>query len=44
MVVPKIFPIILDDELNRKIGEYMLKYNFRTKKDCIIELIKKGLR
>jgi len=39
----RIFPIILDDELNKKIEELMLKHNFRTKKDCIIELIKRGL-
>lgn len=39
----KIFPIVLDEELNKKIDEYMLKHEYRTKRDCIIDLIKKGL-
>lgn len=39
----RVFPVILDDNLNRKIEEYMLKHEFRTKRECIIELIKKGL-
>ena len=39
----RIFPIILDDELNRKIEEFMLKHDIDKKKDCILQLIKKGL-
>jgi len=39
----KVFPIILDDELNRRIEEYMIKKGIKTKRDAILELIKKGL-
>ena len=39
----RIFPIILDDELNKKIEGYMLKHNIDKKKDCILLLIKRGL-
>ena len=39
----KIFPIILEDELNKKIEEYMLKHGVDKKKDCILTLIKKGM-
>jgi len=39
----RIFPIVLDDELNRKIEEFMLRENFRTKRECIVYLIRKGL-
>ena len=39
----KIFPIILDDALNRKIEEYMLRHDIDRKKDCILHLIKRGL-
>lgn len=39
----RIFPIILDDDLNRKIEEFMLKHGIEKKKDCILQLIKKGL-
>ncbi len=39
----RIYPLVLDDELNRKIEELMLKKNFRTKKECILALIRKGL-
>jgi len=39
----RIFPIIIDDELDRKIKEYMLKKGIRTKKEAVLELIKKGL-
>lgn len=41
--MPKIFPLVLDEELDRKIEEFMLRKNFRTKKECITHLIKKGL-
>ena len=39
----RIFPVILDDALNKKIEEYMLKHDVEKKKDVIIQLIKKGL-
>ncbi|MCS7094063.1 MAG: hypothetical protein RMJ18_02690 [Candidatus Aenigmarchaeota archaeon] len=39
----KIFPIILDEELDKKIKEYMLKKGIRAKKDAILELIRRGL-
>lgn len=39
----RIFPIILDDVLNRKIEEYMLKKGIERKKDCIIGLIREAL-
>ena len=39
----KIFPVILDDALNKKIEEYMLKHNIDTKKDCVQQLLKRGL-
>lgn len=39
----RIFPIILDDALNKKIEEFMLKHDIDKKKDCILQLIKKGL-
>jgi hypothetical protein len=41
--VAKIFPVILDDVINKKIEEYMLKHNFDKKKDCIQYLLKRGL-
>jgi hypothetical protein len=41
--MPKVFPLILDEELDRKIEEYMLKNNFRTKRECLIFLLKKSL-
>ena len=39
----RIFPIILDDALNKKIEEYMLRHSIDKKKDCIIGLLKRGL-
>jgi len=39
----KIFPIILDEELDRKIREWMVKNGFKTKRESIVALIKKGL-
>ncbi len=39
----RIFPVILDDELNKKIEEYMLKHGVEKKKDCILSLIKRGM-
>ena len=39
----RIFPIILDDALNKKIEEYMLRHDIDRKKDVIIQLIRRGL-
>ena len=39
----RIFPVILDDALNKKIEEYMLKHGIEKKKDVVIQLIKRGL-
>lgn len=39
----RIFPVILDDELNKKIEEYMLKHEIDKKKDCVLILLKRGL-
>jgi hypothetical protein len=43
-IVSKIFPIVLDDDLDRKIEEYKLKKGIRIKKDAVLELIKRGLK
>ena len=39
----KLINIPIDDDLDKKIEEFKVLNSFKSKKDCIIYLIKKGL-